>query len=111
MKTAEKQVTETGLLLNGATEWWTYVGLCDGYYKEVDPYKKVQSIAIPWTKIGQECQECYLFGYFLGKEIKQSEQKEKKEKALEKMFKIPERYSVSDGKSLSKSLGLGDAVE
>lgn len=66
------------MIIIGAEEWWSYVGLCDGYYeKDVDPYEIIDSIWVI-NDLGISCQECYLFGYFLGKEIIETSKKEGK---------------------------------
>ena len=106
----DRRITETGLIFYGAAEYWSYLGLYDGYYRtdEVDPYEEVHTVPIHWTETGTECQECYLFGYFLGKEIKEDEQEEKKKK--ESIKEIRES-SVRTRESQSRIDRLRDAVE
>ncbi len=105
---AERQITERGLEFRGAAEWWAYLGLHDGYYRDVDPYEEVHAVPFPWNKVGIECQECYLFGYFLGKEIKQSEEEEKKHK--EALEEIRESV-VRTGESLNRIDRLRSSME
>ena len=106
----DRQITETGLIFYGAAEYWSYLGLHDGYYRtdEVDPYEEVHTVPLPWTETGTECQECYLFGYFLGKEIKEDEQEEKERKAKAKEIVQP---VIRPGESKSGFDGPWDAVE
>lgn len=67
----------------GAAEYFSYEGIKAGYDEvktEDEMYDYISTWALPNLSCSEECKNCYMFGFFLGTEIKQSGQKEKKER-------------------------------
>ena len=58
---------------NGATEYYSYQGLYDGFWNlkmESEAYDYINSMPLGNLAVTKECQNCYILGYLLGKEIR-----------------------------------------
>ncbi len=80
MSQMKKQTTEPNMFV-GAEEYWSYQGLNDGYKDLVDdPIAFADAFPLQKLEMVKMCQRCYLFGFYLGKKIRSTNEQEKKER-------------------------------
>ena len=103
------------MIFNDVYEYFSYRGLEDGYNKvmtEEEMYDYVANWPLPNLSCRKGTEDCYIFGFLLGMEIKDSELEEREErrKKREALETIRES-SVRIRESQSRIDGLRDAVE
>lgn len=80
MKKTETQISK-GMMFNGAEEYFSYQGLNDGYNDLVDDsIEYVSNFPLQKLEMTRKCQNCYLLGHDLGKEIRRSNEQEKEDR-------------------------------
>ncbi len=93
-----QQIEEAGLSFDGAEEYWAYLGLRDGYYSLLDtPFESIEGAVLSSERMNEKCENSYLFGFFLGVEVKVSNVLEK----IKVLDRVHERTTIKQEERLN----------